>query len=115
MDRNKYGVKRERVLARAQQLLDGTDFTFIKNNLRREARKGLDSALADMLKRLPDVVSEDLEKTNLIKVVRKTGTGKRMLLLQVALTRVRSALSHDSGSFEFQYLETVISILDRAV
>lgn len=115
MDNNKYGLKRESVLTRAQQLIDNADFTFIKKNLRREAQQGLDSALADLLKRLPDVVSEDLEKTELIKAVRKTGTGKGTLPLQAALTRVRNALAHGTGSFEPQQLATVADILERTV
>lgn len=114
-DKQKYGVKREGILARAQQLLEKADFTFINKNLRREAQQGLDSALADLLKRLPDEVSEELTKTELIKAVRKEDSGKEALPLQTALTRARNTLSHGSGSFEPQHLAIVADILERAV
>ena len=114
-DNEKYSAKREGVLARAQELLEKTDFTFVKKNLRREAQQGLDSALADLLKRLPDVVSEELETTELVKTVRQTDTSKGTLSLQAALTRARNALSHGSESFEPQHLATVADILERAV
>ena len=114
-DKEKYSLKREGVLARAQQVLEKADFTFINKNFRREAQQGLDSALADLLKRLPDKVSEELTKTELIKAVRKEDTGKGTLPLQTALTRARNTLSHGSGSFEPQHLAIVADILERAV
>lgn len=114
-DKEKYSLKREGILARAQQVLEKADFTFINKNLRREAQQGLDSALADLLKRLPDEVSEELTKTELIKAVRKEDSGKGTLPLQTALTRARNTLSHGSGSFEPQHLAIVADILERAV
>lgn len=114
-DKEKYAVKREGVLTRAQQLLEKADLTFIDKNLRREAQQGLDSALADLLKRLPDQVSEELAKTELIKAVRKADTGKGTLPLQTVLTRARNTLSHGSGAFEPQDLDVVADILERAV
>jgi hypothetical protein len=114
-DKEKYGAKREDVLARVRQLLEKTDFAFINKNLRREAQQGLDSALADLLKRLPDEVSEEFAKTDLIRAVRKADTGQGTLPLQTALTRARNTLSHGSGSFEPQHLAIVADILERAV
>ena len=114
-EKNTYCHKREDILARAQQLLEKADFTFINKNLRREAQQGLDSALADLLKRLPDEVSEELTKTELVKAIRKEYIGKGTLPLQTALTRARNTLSHGSGSFEPQHLAIVADILERAV
>lgn len=114
-DKEKYSVKREGVLARAQHLLEIADFTFINKNLRREAQQGLDSALADLLERLPGEVSEQLTKTELVKAVRQADTRKGTLPLQTALTRARNTLSHGSGSFEPQHLAIVADILERAV
>lgn len=114
-DNEKYSAKREGVLARAQELLEKADFTFVNKNLRRKAQHGLDSALADLLRRLPDAVSDDLVKTELIKAVRRADVGEGSLPLQTALTRARNALSHGSGSFEPQHLASVADILERAV
>nr|WP_156860110.1 hypothetical protein [Propionibacterium sp. oral taxon 192] len=115
VDNEKYSAKRKDVLARAQELLGKADFKFVNKNLRREAQQGLDSALADLLRRLPDVVSKELETTELIKAVRQKDTGKVTLTLQSALTRARNALSHGSESFEPQHLVIVADILERAV
>ena len=114
-DKEKFGAKREGVIARAQGLLEKPDFAFINKNLRREAQQGLDSALADLLKRLPDEVSEELTKSELIRAVQEEDTGKGTLPLQTALTRARNTLSHGSGSFEPQHLAVVADILERMV
>lgn len=114
-DKEKFGKKREGVVERARQLLGSADFAFINKHLRKEAQQGLDSALADLLKRLPDEISDELTKSELIKAVRKQHTGKGTLPLQTALTRARNTLSHGSGSFEPQHLAIVADILERAV
>lgn len=114
-EKEKYGDKREGVLARARNLLGKADFKFINKNLRREAQHGLDSALADLLKRLPDEISEELTRTELIKAVAKADTGKGTLPPQTALTMARNTLSHGSGSFEPQHLAIVADILERMV
>jgi hypothetical protein len=114
-DKEKYGAKRDGILERAEKLLEKGDFKFINKNVRREAQQGLDSALADLLRRLPDEVSSDLTKSELINAVRKDSTGKEVLPLQSALTRARNALSHGSGSFEPEHLAVVADILERAV
>lgn len=114
-DNGKFGDKRNEVLERARQLLDKTDFKFVNKNLRREASRGLSQALSELLTRLPDVISEDLEGAELIKVVREADSDKNRLPVHDALTRVRNILSHGSGSFDPQHLEAAADILERAV
>ncbi|MBF4616085.1 hypothetical protein [Curtobacterium sp. VKM Ac-1376] len=114
-DKAKYGAKRREVLARAMQLLKKADYAFINKNLRREAQQGLDSALADLLKRLPNEIAQELAEAKLIEAVRAADTGKGAVPLQTALTRVRNALSHGSSSYEPQDLEIAADILERAV
>lgn len=114
-DQERYKAKRDRILERIKQHVKNDDFKFVDKNLRRQAQQGLDPALANLLKGLPDEVSEELAKTELIKAVRSMGAGTGMLPLQSALTRVRNALSHGSGSFEPRDLATVADILERAV
>ncbi|SFS17458.1 hypothetical protein SAMN04487846_3562 [Microbacterium sp. cf046] len=114
-DKEQFGTKREGVISRAREVLDKADFAFISKNLRREALQGLDAALADLLKRLPHEVSEELAQSELIRAVRKEETGKGTLPLHTALTRARNTLSHGSGSFEPQHLVVVADILERAV
>lgn len=115
VDKAGYGAKRSQVLARAQQFLGGADFTFINKNLRREAQQGLDSALANLLQRLPGEIAEELAKTKLIEAVRKADTSKGKLPLHTALTRARNSLSHGSSSYEPQDLSIVADILERVV
>lgn len=114
-DKVKYAEKREGVIERAQKLLTTLDLAFVDKNLRKEAHQGLDSALADLLKRLPDEVSDELAKSELIKAIRTEHTGSGTLPLQTALTRARNRLSHGSGSFEAGQLSAVADILERAV
>ncbi|MCA0217546.1 MAG: hypothetical protein LCH43_09355 [Actinobacteria bacterium] len=114
-DREKYAAKREGVIERAQELLEEHDLAFVDKNLRKEAQQGLDSALADLLKRLPKEVSDELAKSALIQIVRKEHVGKGTLPIQAALTRARNALSHGSGSFDANDLHVVADILERAV
>lgn len=114
-DREKFGEKREGVIARAQELLEKADLSFINKHLRKEAQQGLDSALADLLRRLPDEISDGLAKSELVKIVRAQHNGKDTLPLQTALTRARNTLSHGSGSFDPEHLAVVADILERAV
>ncbi|MER6985570.1 hypothetical protein AB0M33_11740 [Micrococcus luteus] len=115
VEKGNYTLKREGVLTRAQKLLKKDDHKFIKKNLRREAQQGLDSALADLLQRLPEQVSEELAQTELIRVVRRADTANGPLPLQGALTRARNTLSHGTGAFEPRDLDVVADILERAV
>ncbi|RKW70954.1 ApeA N-terminal domain 1-containing protein [Galactobacter caseinivorans] len=114
-DRGRYATKRAGVIERALELLEKPDLDFVDKNLRKEAMQGLDSALADLLKRLPNEVSDELANSDLIQVVRKEHVGKGTLSLQTALTRARNALSHGSGSFDANNLDAVANILERAV
>ncbi|SMX77967.1 hypothetical protein BAURA86_00917 [Brevibacterium aurantiacum] len=114
-DKKKFGEKREGVIARAQELLEKADISFINKHLRKEAQQGLDSAVADLLKRLPDEISDELAKSELIKAVREQHTGKDLLPLQTALTRARNTLSHGSGSFDPEHLAVVADTLERMV
>jgi hypothetical protein len=114
-DREKFGAKREGVIARVQELLDKADFSFINKHLRKEAQQGLDSTLADLLKRLPDEISDELAMSELIKAVRAQHHGKDTLPLQTVLTKARNTLSHGSGSFDPEHLAVVADILERAV
>lgn len=114
-DKEKYRAKRTEILVRAERLIEKADLTFIRKNLRREAQQGLDSALANLLQRLPSEVAEELAKTKLIEAVRKADTSKGTLPLQTALTRARNALSHGSSSYEPQDLASVADILERVV
>lgn len=114
-DREKYAAKRESVIERARGLLAKSDFSFIDKNLRREAQQGLDSALADLLKRLPDHISDELAKSELIDLIRREHQGNGPLPLHTALTRARNALSHGSGSFDPQQLDSVADVVERAV
>lgn len=114
-DREKYWAKRESVLERAREVLGRADLRFIDKNLRKEAQQGLDSALADLLKRMPDEISDELEQSELIKAVGKQHIGRETLPLQTALTRARNTLSHGSGSFEPEQLTVVADVLERAV
>lgn len=115
VDQESYWVKRERILDRVKQHVENADFKFVDKNFRRQAQQGLDSALADLLKRLPDEVSEELDQTELIKAVRNMDACTGKLSLQSALTRARNTLSHGSGAFEPEDLDAVAEILERAV
>jgi len=114
-DKKKFGAKREGVISRAQELLEKADFSFINKHLRKEGQQGLDSAVANLLKRLPNEISDELANSELIKTVRGQHTGKDFLPLQTALTRARNTLSHGSGSFDPEHLEVVADILERVV
>lgn len=114
-ENGKFRAKRKEVLEGARKGLNKDDFRFVNKNLRREAMRGLNQVLSDLLGRLPDVISEDLEGAELIKVIRKTDSDASRLPLPDALTRVRNALSHGSGSFNPLHLKTVADILERAV
>ena len=114
-DREKYAAKRESILERARGLLAKSDFSFINKNVRREAQQGLDSALADLLKRLPDSISDELAATELVREVGLKHTGKDPLPIHTAVTRARNTLSHGSGSFDSHQLDAAADILERTV
>jgi hypothetical protein len=114
-DKAKYSAKRQSILDRVRLLLDRTDFKFIDKNLRREALQGLDSALAELLKRLPAGVIDELEGTELVTLVRSVHAGPGSLPVHSALTRARNTLSHGSGSFDPSVLSDAADVLERLV
>ena len=119
-DKAKYVAERSRIICSIESLtptLSTPDLKFLKKHLQKEPPHGLESALAQLIKRLPNEMISELEGTEIVKTTRKKleSDGRRSQPLQTVLTRIRNILSHGSGTFDTQDLAIGAEMLERVV
>lgn len=119
-NKTKYAAERNRIMESIRSLqpaLTPSDLKFIDKHFQKEPPQGLETALAELMKRLSDEIKQELKKTEIVKQSSSSyqGTSKKELPLQSALTKARNTLSHGSGTFAPEDLEQCTGILERIV
>jgi hypothetical protein len=113
--KSKHGRNRDRILHRASTRFETDDLRFLKENLNKEPRSGLDTALRYVLRSLPVDLTDDIRKTRLVSGVLTDAGGAAARSPEAALRIVRNDLAHGRRGYEPQDLQAVVGILERVV
>lgn len=109
--KSQHGSNRERILQQARTRFEKEDLKFLKENLNKEPRSGLESALRAVLRGLPVDLTEDLRGTRLVSSAALRDSGGPENVLRI----VRNDLAHGRRGYEPADLQEVVRILERVV
>ncbi len=88
---------------------------FLKKNLAKQPRRGLDEALRHLLGELPVDLTPRLSHCNLLAGYLLEATGPEIQRVAYALSRVRNDLAHGNKGFDAYDLDEAVRVLERIV